>query len=158
MKKLNILTLLCIISVFFAAGISAQDSIFAGIGAEVNANTREGIAAAGVFSFGMDLNHQFAAGLNLGYSNNLEKMSALEASAFFRYYLPLNIEGLFVQALAGYVIFFEDGETGSTFLGGLALGWRFKLGSNFYLEPTVRGGHPFMWGVGLTAGFIRVRS
>jgi hypothetical protein len=41
---------------------------------------------------------------------------------------------------------------GSPEAAGIA-GVRFRLGSNFYLEPYFRGGYPFIGGAGLTLGF-----
>jgi hypothetical protein len=35
---------------------------------------------------------------------------------------------------------------------GLSLGWRFLLGRLFFLEPCIRGGTPYLFGAGLSAG------
>jgi hypothetical protein len=137
---------------FSAGGLSALSGEFAGLGFEGNSNTREGSAFGGSLSIGVDLDHQFSLGLKAVFSSNMDTVTTLEPAAFFRYYLPLKISGLFAQAELGTAIFFEDGESYPAFLGGLAFGWRLNMGKNWYIEPTIRGGYPFVWGVGILAG------
>ena len=132
--------------------IYALDNLFAGAGAEANANTRKGMAAGGVLSLGADINKIFSAGLNMTFSHNFSTVFTLEPRAFFRYYLPLGINGFFAQAELGTALFFEDGSAYPAFSGGLAAGWRCFVNEKFYIEPYVRGGYPFIWGIGFTAG------
>ena len=142
---------ICIICLLFTvSGLNAQDSVFFGLGSEINAITRDGIALGGVLSGGVDLNRNFALGLRAGFFYDFDSVSSIEASAFFRYYLPF-ISGPFVQAEAGTAILLEDSKSYPSFLGGLAAGWRFVLGKRFYIEPAIRGGYPHIWGVSLTA-------
>jgi hypothetical protein len=54
--------LLVCIACIFVQGVNALEGIFIGVGAEANANTREGAAAGGGLSFGFDLNRQFTLG------------------------------------------------------------------------------------------------
>jgi hypothetical protein len=136
-----------VLLLFITGNVFAFDSFFIGLGAEANANTREGMAAGGGLSFGADLNRQFALGIKAAYSNNFDTLGNIESAAFFRWY-PLS--GLFIQAEAGGAFFFEDSETYPAFLGGITAGWRFALGGNFYLEPAVRVGYPFAWGTGVS--------
>jgi hypothetical protein len=136
-----------ILLLLVAGNIFALDGFFIGLGAETNANTREGLAAGGGLSFGAELNEQFALGVKAAYSNNFETLGNLESAAFFRW---SSQPGFFVQAEAGGAFFFEDGETYPGFMGGIAIGWRSALGGNFYLEPAIRGGYPFAWGAGIS--------
>ena len=147
--------LLCTIAVIFLAGNAfALDSVFVGIGPEVNAHTRNGAALGGSFLAGIDLNKHFATGVKFGYSNNLDTVSCIEPQAFFRYSPPLPLPGrIFLQAEAGSVIYFEFKEAYPAFSGGLALGWRFNFGGNWFAEPAFRGGYPYKWAFGAIAGY-----
>jgi len=152
MKKLGILFLLAV-----AGNLYAQSGIFAGIGPELNANTREGVALGGSLTLGVEINDIFAAGAKATFSSNFDTVTTLEPAGFFRYYfsrlLPLPLGVLFVQAELGGSLFFEDGEMYPSFYGGLAAGWRYTVWQGLYLEPVVRGGYPNLWGVGLSVGY-----
>ena len=153
MKRISIASLiLCIVCAVAAPKLYA-DSMFFGLGAAANANTRQGVAAGGAFSFGIDVNRHLAIGYKTAYSNDFDTMSVIERAALIRWYIPLQTRGLFMQAELGSSVFFENGESYPAFLSGAALGWRFSLGGNMFIEPTVRGGYPFVWGAGITAGF-----
>jgi hypothetical protein len=66
--------------------------------------------------------------------------------------------GLFVQFAAGSTLFFDIEENISlpARLGtptiGLALGWRFLLGKYFFIEPSIRGGYPYIAGASISTG------
>jgi len=150
MKQLFIVGLLCM-----AGSLFAQTTMFVGAGLEANANTREGAALGTSLASAVDLNlwkQMFSAGLKLGFSGNMDTISTLETAALFRYYLPLPINGFFVQAELGSAFFFENGESFPAFLGGLSVGWRYNLGKDWHIEPFARFGYPFIWGIGLQAG------
>ncbi|MDR0320434.1 MAG: hypothetical protein LBI28_02940 [Treponema sp.] len=148
MKRVFILCL----SLFIAGHLFAFDNLNLGIGAEINSNTREGIAAGGVLFFCAEINQQFSAGGKFTFSHNFDTVITLEPQALFRYYLPLGIEGLFVQAELGAAIFLENDNSYPAFSGGLSGGWRFEIGTNFYFEPYLRFGYPYIWGVGFISG------
>jgi len=137
---------------FTVGSLSALSGEFAGLGVECNANTREGTAFGGSLSGGVDLDNQFSLGLRTTFSSNMDTITTLEPAAFFRYYLPLKLNGLFAQAEFGMSFFFEDGNSYPALLGGLAFGWRYNLNKDLYIEPSVRTGYPFLWGVGFLAG------
>jgi hypothetical protein len=47
----------------------------------------------------------------------------------------------------------QDGyDTAPLFLGEAVAGWRFSFG-NWYVEPYVRFGVPFIWGAGVSGGY-----
>jgi len=146
--------LLCLFFTIGKLSLHSLDTWFIGLGAEANAHTREGVAMGGGLSFGLDLNSNFALGLKAVFSHNFATVAAIEPLAFFRYYLPLSISGPFVQAEAGAVVYFERGVAYPAFSGGLAISWRFILGKIIFIEPLFRGGYPYAWGAGLTAGII----
>ncbi|MDR3020735.1 MAG: hypothetical protein LBU66_07515 [Treponema sp.] len=139
--------LLCI-----AGSISALE-LSVGAGAEMNAYSREGIAAGGGLVCTMELNEQFDVGLKTGFFHDFNELGALEIQGLFRYQLPLGIRGLFTQAELGTVILFYKEESYGAFLGALAAGWRLNPASEkWYIEPVIRIGYPFIWGLGVTAG------
>jgi hypothetical protein len=146
------------LGVFFAffliatGGLSALDTIYAGLGLEVNENSRNSIAAAGILSFGLELDRAFDAGAKIGYSYGADALSSLELQGVFRYKIPFG--GPFLQAELGYVVFNYENKTYGAFLGGLAFGWRFLFAEKWYLEPVARLGYPYIWGLGLSAGII----
>ena len=136
---------------FTTSGIYALDGAFFGIGAEVIGNSIDGQAAGGNLSVGIDVNKLFSFGLKNSVSFNFDKLIVLENSLFFRFF-PIKNQGLFLQPELGASILFENDKFHPVFSGGLCVGWRFIFGNNFYLYPAVRGGYPYLWGVGLTAG------
>jgi hypothetical protein len=158
----------------------SSTSFFVGLGPEINANSREGIAASFNLSLGLDFSRSFGAGLMTGLSDDFDKLSTLEFRAFFRYYIAAEVSflsgfaaskqpgihalactetscfagntGPFVQAEFGTSIFFEKNATTPAFLSGLTLGWRFPINANTYIEPALRGGYPTLWGIGVSIG------
>jgi len=113
-----------------------------------------GIAFGGSFKY---LGLGMGLGITLLYAQDPENLISLEALAHYRLYLPYSINNtsLFVQAEAGIVLIaFEkiDNTSQLTPSAGLAAGWRFPLGTRFYIEPVIRGGYPYIFGAGLSAG------
>ena len=137
---------------FSAAGLSALPGISIGLGVEGNANTRENFALGGGLSVLLDVSRDLAAGIKTTFSYDFSTVGAWETAALFRYYLPLDTIGPFIQAEAGCIVFFEHGEVFPAFSGGVRTGWRFSFDRNWYVEPSIRGGYPFMWGAGIVAG------
>ena len=140
------------ILLYLTGQLSAMDSFFLGLGPEISGHTRSGVAVGGVFSAGLAINTQFAAGVRASFFSDMDELTTLEPVAFFRYYLPLQMKGLFAQAEAGGAFFFEQNETFISISAGISAGWRYELNQRFYVEPTLRFGYPFMWGAGVIAG------
>jgi hypothetical protein len=138
---------------FIVGSLYALSGIFAGFGMEVNAKTRKGAAFGGGLSAGLELNRQFSVGIKTDVSSNMDTITALETAGLFRYYLPFKLNGLFAQAELGSVIFFENRKNYPALLGGMAIGWRYNVIKNWYIEPYVRCGYPFVWGAGFLAGY-----
>ena len=147
------------ILLLMTSNVSALSGIFTGLGLEVNGNSREGAAMGGNLTVGLDLNEQFSLGIKTVLSGNFDTIVTLEPAAFFRYYIPtlefspsFSISGLFAQAELGTIIFFEQNKGYPAFLGGVALGWRYNIDEIWYIEPSVRFGYPFIWGVSFQGG------
>jgi len=142
---------LLLVMLFITSSLFALDGVFLSLGGEANGNTREGVAAGGVLTIGADINRYFSLGFKKGYSLDFKNIKTIEDVGFFRFY-PLESfaretslqNPLFVQAELGTITFFEDGKSSPSVSAGLAAGCRFIFGKNFYLEPVVRGGYPFI--------------
>jgi len=128
----------------------------AGAGLEWNMNSRKNFGLGFPVSFDYMLPVAVAplsVGATFTTSVNFTGDTVLEPAAMFRwYFLGSGHTGFFAQADVGAYIIFEDNEIYSLFLGGLRGGYRMPLGSRFYVEPSVRVGYPFAFGVGATAG------
>jgi len=156
MNRYLVLCLFLFTAVSLFAG-DGFDNMFIGAGPEVNANTREGAAFGGSLSFGADFYKQFSAGLKIIFSHNIGNIFTVEPLAFFRYYLPLPIKGFFLQADIGAAVFIEESKAYPAVSAGAAAGWRFKITEMFCMEPYIRGGYPFIWGVGVNAVILLPR-
>jgi len=126
-----------------------KSGFFVGLGSEVNNNAKKGNAIGSNMALGYDMNNHFAVGVNAVYSNDLEEEITLESKLMLRYYLPIG--GPFVQAEAGGALNKSD-KNNIVPQGGMAAGWRFSVDKEWYVEPAVRGGYPYVWGTGITLG------
>ncbi|ULQ60846.1 hypothetical protein K7I13_06155 [Brucepastera parasyntrophica] len=134
-----------------AAGIPKMS---AGLLLEANANTREGVSFGGGLRFDYLVLDFLAVGTQVSVSSDFAELVTLEPSALVRWYVPVlggDGKGLFVQGNLGASLIFEEGELTPAILGGLAAGYRFVFGS-WFVEPFGRGGYPFLWGAGVSAG------
>ena len=89
------------------------------------------------------------------------ELNVLELHFLFRFYLNKGAanKGPFLQLSGGSAIIFPKeyditlpAEFG-LFSAGLSFGWRFLFGKTFFLEPSIRGGYPFIVGGAVAAGF-----
>jgi len=139
----------------------AQDNdngsvISAGIGPEVNMNSREGFA--GGLSLCIDYQlpvsaAQLAVGVIAVGSSNFSDTTVLEVGGMLRwYFLGAEQTGLFAQADLGVHLITEQEESVTLFEAGLRAGFRMPLGDSFYIEPYGRFGYPYFMGAGVLAG------
>ncbi|MCL2761805.1 MAG: hypothetical protein FWD36_01170 [Treponema sp.] len=150
-QKIFIAVVLCCVAV----SLPAMDNLFIGFSPELSAHTRSGFAVGGGLLIGLDLSSQFAAGVKLAYFSDMDTVTSLDTQAFFRYNLPLPVNGFFAQAEAGLVIYTEFEETFPAVAGGLAAGYHFDFNDKLFMEAAGRFGYPYMWGAGLLIG-IRI--
>jgi len=168
MSKKILISLLVITAFVGHAAAQDDEGYIWGVNAGVEMNMNSGnhyelhnIAALG---FGIhtggeyNINDMFAAGLNLNFS--FSDFFAFEAAGFFRWYflrgLPKAagfLKNIFAQADLGLWAGNDIYSEAVKFLGGVSAGIRFKLPGNFYIEPYARFGYPFLFGVGVTAGY-----
>ena len=98
-----------------------------------------------------------ALGLRILYAQDNENISFLEVNVLARLYVFGRdaFSGPFVQLSAGPVIYADKNPDRSGYgniSAGLSAGWRFLLGKNFFVEPALRIGYPYLIGGGLSAG------
>ena len=130
-----------------------------GIGEELNKNSLEGVSLAASISFDYNISRKFSVGIKMFVSYDLnEKANNLmffEPLAFLRFYLfsPSREPGtgLFLEGLTGSSILVINSNTKSVVNGGTGIGYRFAF-EKLYVEPELRFGYPYLFGVGINAG------
>jgi hypothetical protein len=124
-----------------------------GFGMEGNFNTRKGIALGQIISLEYDLNKTAALGAKFAFNQDFGRIMVLETAAFGRWNLfDFGGKTFFLQGDLGLSLVFEESQRLPLFLGGLTLGLRFPLGQ-WYVEPYLRTGYPFIWGAGVMGGY-----
>ena len=121
----------------------------------------------------------YGGGIALGYGtgasiglkaaffwDNESRIDTLEMGLLLRFYFfgKDAYSGPFIQFSGGPVFFYKRDSSMSRnsdidipaewgmISAGLNLGWRFLLGKGFFIEPSVRGGYPFITGMAFCAG------
>ena len=156
MKKIFICIVLFLLFVFSSFSQSER-KIALGMGPEWNMNSRENFAGGMAVCFDYMLPYSFTAGSSLSTgalftaSYNFNNFTVLEPALLLRLYFNGGGVGLFAQAETGVFIFLEDGDVSPMFLGWLRGGYRVGFGT-YYVEPYVRIGYPFAFGIGAIAG------
>jgi hypothetical protein len=143
-----------------AFGVSAQSATnsqeskrFAlGAGLMGGMNSTFTMAARGSLSFDYNINETAAVGAKAGFAYFLKDTFALEPEAVIRWYFyRFPRASLFAQWDMGIRLIFNKSGGDSSFMAGASLGARFFLGT-FYVEPFLRGGFPWEWGLGVMGG------
>jgi len=85
--------------------------------------------------------------------------TTLELNFLLRFYLrgAVSYSGPFLQFAGGTVLFADEANVGfpatiGSISAGLAFGWRFLIKDRWFVEPSIRGGYPFLGGGGIAAG------
>ena len=116
-------------------------------------------------SYGGGIAIAYGSGTSIGikalwFFDHESQLNTLVLDILFRLYFGGNSanSGLFIQFAGGPAIYFEREENFSfparigMVNAGMALGWRFLLGNYFFIEPSIRGGYPYIAGASLSAG------
>ena len=127
---------------------------------EANKNSISHISPAAGISFDYSLSRRLSFGVKALVSfDALEKdntIYTIEPLGFLRWYVTSPTgepsAGLFAEGQGGAEVILVNDEIKTTVSGGLSLGFRITAG-NFYIEPSLRGGYPYLFGAGLGAGF-----
>lgn len=131
-----------------------------GFGAEVNKNSLDSVAPAGSVSFDYNIFRKVSLGVKMFASFDVNEkdnnLTILEPHALLRFYLASPSgepgTGVFLEGLGGASLLFVDSDTKFVVNAGAGFGYRFAF-SNFYIEPELRVGYPYIFGAGLSAGF-----
>jgi hypothetical protein len=124
-----------------------------GLGIAGASNFIDTAAAGGIFSYEYSITESVAAGGRLGVKYTVGENFSLEPEALVRwYYYRPSWAACFVQWDMGMDLGIHDSAVDSGFMVGLSLGMRFFFGS-FYVEPLIRGGYPFLAGLGVMGGY-----
>ena len=132
----------------------ALDSFFAGIGNELNGNSYIGMVTSIDLTLGLDINRTFCIAVKTAYHHDMNYVSTIEPRLLLRLYLtPANIRP-FIQTEIGAVAITAADSNYYNFSAGITAGCRFTMTRLLYIEPALRLGYPYLWGAGITAGFI----
>ena len=100
-----------------------------------------------------------AIGLKIIYFYNNDGFNILELCFLVRFYFfgRNAYSGPYIQLLGGTVLFnyindFTIPSQAGSFSAGAGIGWRFLFRNRWYIEPVVRGGYPYIFGAGISAG------
>ena len=155
MKKIILVSILLFVIIFtsFAQSSGKKEEISIAPVAELNLYTTSNIGTGGGLAI------SYGDGISLGvkglYFTDLDTLTTIEILTFIRFYiLDFNgNSGLFAQIEGGPAFFFEDKEDMKGMISaGITVGWRFVLSRHWYVEPVIRGGYPFIAGVGVSGG------
>jgi hypothetical protein len=124
-----------------------------GLGLEGNFNTRTGFVLGESIHLDFGIIDPVAVGIKAGFNHDFNEIMVIEPAAYGRWYFLIRDKlAFFIQGDLGLSIIFEGSSHELAPLGGLSAGMRVLL-KDWYVEPYVRGGYPFMWGAGVSAGY-----
>ncbi|MDR2803042.1 MAG: OmpA family protein [Treponema sp.] len=136
-----------------------------GAGMDITGYSRTAFSLGGIISTDYRFSPSFAAGFKAGYGYDLDSLTNAEAFIFARWYFlsyPKPLKGLmvFAQIEGGGAglwekrVFTDANQQINVWSpsGALGVGIRLKLPFNFYVEPYIRGGYPFIWSAALIIG------
>jgi len=142
-----------------AQEVEQPEDFWFGLGTEMNEYSPTSL------SWGISFTIAYGSGTSMGIKTSLsfdldKQMNVMELDFLLRFYFSGRFanSGLFAQLEGGPAIYFDTDENISfpvrigMFNIGLGIGWRFLLWENFFIEPYVRGGYPYLFGAGVSAG------
>jgi len=116
-----------------------------------------GTALGGALTF--EYGARTSAGLKAAYFTDTKGLiHSVEISILLRVFIMNAVSGPFVQFAGGPLLLFQKGQSFSlpanwgTISGGLGFGWRFLVGRSLFVEPSLRGGYPYIVGAGVAFG------
>ncbi|MCQ2602066.1 MAG: penicillin-binding protein activator LpoB [Treponema sp.] len=139
---------------------SVYKKVAQGFGAEINNNPAAIAAPAVSVSFDYNVSKKMSLGFkmvaSISVSKKDKKLVTIEPLGSLRFYPAfLNGEpgtGAFFEILGGVSILSFSSDTQFFANAGGGFGYRFAF-ANFYIEPEIRVGYPYIAGAGLSVGF-----
>ncbi|MCL2705659.1 MAG: hypothetical protein FWE72_05570 [Spirochaetaceae bacterium] len=175
-KKTRVFGLIFLLLIFSVVPLFAQEPAKEPIQSYLAAPSERGeiwISAVAEAAFYSAFTFSYGPGLSIGYGKRVStglkavflfdaenELDVVEINFLLRWYL-LSVtptSGPFIQLAGGPAIFFEREKKISMpaeygmLSAGLSAGWRFHIGNLFFIEPSIRGGYPYMAGVTLLSG------
>jgi hypothetical protein len=133
-----------------------QKQAHLGLGVEGNINAGNKMIFGHSLCYDKQVLTHFGLGFMFTISSDFGTFTSMEPEVFGRwYFLDMGIPGggLFLQEDMGIRLRSDNFEMSPAFLGGLSLGFRYAFKyQDYYIEPYIRGGFPFLFGVGLRGG------
>jgi len=158
MKRSAFFVMLCLLLPVMTVFAGENDDFWLCPGAETAMYGVSSLAYGGGFSVGYGKG--ISMGLKAAWYTSGEGTTALELNFLLRYFIfgMEAVSGPFLQLLAGPTLFATGGDNIAVpseygmISAGLSFGWRFLFGGRWFVEPSIRGGYPYMAGAGLSAG------
>jgi len=127
------------------------------IGADTGFYGVSGLSWGGSFALGYGTGSSI--GLKVTWFFSPEELSTVEISFLLRFYLKgaSAYSGPYLQFMGGPSLFNRKGDFSlpsnyGIVSAGLGFGWRFLFLDRWFVEPVIRGGYPYLVGVGVSAG------
>ena len=139
---------------------SEEKKVAQGFGAEINKNSLAFVAPAASVSFDYNILKKVSLGFKIFASWDMYEKNnnfiTLEPLASLRFYLVSHGgkpgTGVFLEVIGGTSILSIDSDIRFVANAGIGYGYRFAF-NNFYIEPEIRGGYPYIAGAGISTGF-----
>jgi hypothetical protein len=148
-------------ALFLFTGVLAlraeENKFHLGIGLEGNMNTEHGLALGRSLMVDFHYFKYIVTGVAVTISDDFDVFTAVEPEILARWYFynpGLASGGFFVQGDLGMNFAIEKkSDVSPHFLGGISGGFRFPFhDGDYYAEPYLRTGYPFIWGFGVRMG------
>ena len=178
-KKANVGIMVFFILIFSAASLFAQAPSaesrakqYLAVPSErgevwISPSAEAALYSAFTYSYGPGFTVGYGKKASIGFKaayflDDDNKLDVLEFNLLLRYYLAGGAEsssGPFIQVAGGPALIFEKEKDFSMPIeygmisAGLSFGWRFNIGKIFFIEPSIRGGYPFVAGASVASGF-----
>jgi len=159
-EKLALFILLLMICVPLSAQEQKKsEDLWIGLGAEMAFYSPVSLAAGGSIAIAYGNGTSIGTKISWLFDNDGQLNIVILDFLFRVYFFGSSANsGLYLQFAGGPALYFQKEEKFSlpvrigTLNAGLNLGWRFLLGKSFYIEPSISGGYPYIFGAGLSAG------
>jgi len=135
---------------------SKRSDLWFGIGGDTAMYSQLGYALGGSFTIGYGAGSSI--GIKVAWFFSEEGIDTVELNFLLRFYfLKAANQGPFAQIMGGPALFnrtndFSVPSNSGMVSAGLALGWRFVLFNHWYIEPSIRGGYPYIFGATVATG------
>jgi len=148
---------LIIILFVLTTAVFAQEDFWISLNGDGAMYSANGFAFGGGLSLGFGSGTSF--GLKAAWYFGTDKINTLELNVILRFYFQgaQAYSGPFLQFMGGPT-FYNNDEIAAIpsdwgmISAGLCFGWRFVFLDRWFVEPSVRGGYPYLFGAGVSAG------